>query len=149
MKKLFKAGQEHFEKFQGHLDKRTPPIPPNKPSFLGSSPSSAAAGPPSGGIQPASAKDILRYRYHHGTNLGAIYVLEKWLKGSMFPNDCGGDQSSELEAVKLSVKEHGVDTTREKWEQHWRAAIGEDDWNWLANTAHCIYIYLVFVHARI
>ena len=41
--------------------------------------------------------EILRYRYHHGPNLGSIFVLEKWLHGSMF--DTGAAGSSELDAV--------------------------------------------------
>jgi hypothetical protein len=44
-----------------------------------------------------SAKDILRYRYHHGSNLGSTFVLEKWLSGSMY--DGGAAGSSELDAV--------------------------------------------------
>jgi len=44
-----------------------------------------------------SAKDILRYRYHHGSNLGSFFVLEKWLHGSMY--DGGAAGSSELDAV--------------------------------------------------
>ncbi len=42
-------------------------------------------------------KDILRYRYHHGANLGSIFVLERWLFGSMY--DVGAAGSSELDAV--------------------------------------------------
>ena len=48
-------------------------------------------------ILPPSAQDILRYRYHHGTNLGGIFVLERWIHGSMFDADATGD--SELDAV--------------------------------------------------
>lgn len=44
-----------------------------------------------------SQKEILRYRYHHGPNIGSIFVLEKWLHGSMF--DAGAAGSSELDAV--------------------------------------------------
>lgn len=42
--------------------------------------------------------DLYRYRYQHGTNLGSIFVLEKWLHKSMFEKDTIG--SSELAAVK-------------------------------------------------
>jgi hypothetical protein len=44
-----------------------------------------------------SLKEILRYRYHHGPNIGSIFVLEKWLHGSMY--DAGAAGSSELDAV--------------------------------------------------
>lgn len=50
-------------------------------------------GPPS----PPTNLDILRYRSHHGANLGSIFVLEKWLFPAMFePGASGG---SELDAV--------------------------------------------------
>ena len=42
-------------------------------------------------------KDILRYRYQHGTNLGSIFILEQWLFGSMY--DEGVPSSSELDAI--------------------------------------------------
>ena len=51
-------------------------------------------------IGPPSAPtplDTLRYRSHHGTNLGSIFVLEKWLFPSMFEPNARGD--SELDAV--------------------------------------------------
>jgi hypothetical protein len=54
---------------------------------------STATGP-----APPTDKDIFRYRYQHGTNLGSIFVLEKWLHSSMFEKNMPG--SSELEAVK-------------------------------------------------
>ena len=41
--------------------------------------------------------EIIRYRYQHGTNIGSIFVLEKWLHGSMY--DAGTAGSSELDAV--------------------------------------------------
>ena len=51
-------------------------------------------------IQPPTPLDVLRYRYHHGTNLGSIFVLEKWLHGSMYVNGAG---ESELDAVNAQV----------------------------------------------
>ncbi len=48
-------------------------------------------------VQPPSPVEILRYRYHHGTNLGSIFVLEQWLHPSMFVTGANG--SSELDAV--------------------------------------------------
>lgn len=50
------------------------------------------------GPVPPTARDIFRYRYQHGTNLGSIFVLERWLTGSMYEDGTPG--SSELEAVK-------------------------------------------------
>ena len=51
-----------------------------------------------------SSQDILRYRYHHGTNLGSIFVLERWLHGSMY--DAGSAGDSELDAVIACVLSH-------------------------------------------
>lgn len=48
-------------------------------------------------LAPPTSLDILRYRTHHGTNLGSIFVLEKWLFPSMFEPTAKGD--SELDAV--------------------------------------------------
>lgn len=45
-----------------------------------------------------SPKDIFLYRYQHGTNLGSVFVLERWLQNSMYEDDTPG--ASELEAVK-------------------------------------------------
>ena len=46
---------------------------------------------------PPTYLDNFRYRYHNGTNLGSIFVLEKWLFPSMFEPTTRGD--SELDAV--------------------------------------------------
>ena len=51
----------------------------------------------SSSIRNPTVTDVMRYRYHHGTNLGSIFVLEQWLSPSMFVNGAGG--SSELDAV--------------------------------------------------
>ena len=53
-------------------------------------------------IQPPSAIEVLRYRYNHGTNLGSVFVLEKWLSGSMFV--AGAQGESELDAIHAYVK---------------------------------------------
>src|SRR5947209_5131206 len=70
-------------------------------------------------IGPVTPLDIIRYRYHHGTNLGSVYVLERWLRNSMFPPNASG--SSELEAVKAWVERIGVDATRQKFEAFWQS----------------------------
>jgi hypothetical protein len=87
-------------------------------------------------MQPVNVNDIFRYRYHHGANLGSIYVLEKWLSGHMFEH-ASDSQSSELEGLKASVNAIGIDATRQKWEGHWAEATSDQDWNWLRNAAHC------------
>lgn len=72
-------------------------------------------------IRGPSALDILRYRYHHATNLGSVYVLERWLSPSRFPQDTSG--SSELEAVKAWVAKIGAEQTKEMFETAWKSAI--------------------------
>jgi len=53
-------------------------------------------------IQPPSPLDVMRYRYQHGTNLGSVFVLERWLTGSMFVEGSGG--SAELAGIEGGVK---------------------------------------------
>ena len=48
-------------------------------------------------LSPPSAKDILRYRYQHGTNLGGIFNLEQWLYPGM--HDEGVFSPTEIDAV--------------------------------------------------
>jgi len=52
---------------------------------------------------PPTVNDIFRYRYQHGTNLGSIYILERWLTGSMYIDGVSGD--SELDAIKAYAKQ--------------------------------------------
>ncbi|KAH7136019.1 glycoside hydrolase superfamily [Dendryphion nanum] len=91
-------------------------------------------------IQEPSAVDILRYRYHHGTNLGSIYVLEKWLSPSRFPENAAG--SSELEAVKSWVDKIGIEETKRKFQDHWANAVSDADIKWLLEEAKCTTIRL-------
>ncbi|MCJ1307079.1 Glucan 1,3-beta-glucosidase 3 [Agyrium rufum] len=72
----------------------------------------------------ANDLDIFRYRYHHGANLGGIFVLEKWLFSEMFDEGCSGD--SELDAVQTSLKRHGLSETRNKWEAHWASPLKQE-----------------------
>ncbi|KAF4633903.1 hypothetical protein G7Y89_g4209 [Cudoniella acicularis] len=90
-------------------------------------------------IGPPTPNDIFRYRYHLGTNLGSVFVLEKWLSPSMFLPSKG---DSELDAVTASVNEKGVEETRKVWEQHWRSAVSDEDFGWLVGTARCTSIRL-------
>ncbi|KAI9720822.1 MAG: hypothetical protein M1812_002661 [Candelaria pacifica] len=91
-------------------------------------------------IHPPTPLDVLRYRYHHGTNLGSVFVLEKWLTGSMYVDGAAGD--SELDAINASLKKQGLDVTRAKFEEHWENALSDVDFDWLVNTAHCTTIRL-------
>ena len=83
---------------------------------------------------PPTALDVLRYRYHHGTNIGSVFVLEQWLTPSMYPE---GVQSSELAAVTGLVQRVGLQATRTKFEHHWENYISDEDLNWLRDEAHC------------
>ena len=114
-------------------------------------------------IGPPSALDVLRYCYHHGRNLGSVFVLEQWLYGSMFEADTKG--ASELDAVNAyvnhtylsvtiyssmadkfpfcsSIAKCGVEATRSKWEAHWSNALSDSDLDFLCNTAHCTSLRL-------
>lgn len=86
-------------------------------------------------IQEPTPLDIIRYRYHHGTNLGSIFVLEKWLHPSRFPEGATG--TSELEAVKSWVDKIGIDATKQKFEEAWANAISDADIEWLLQEAKC------------
>jgi hypothetical protein len=79
MKKLLHKTKETLQ--SGHQR-------PNHPITSDSQPTTAP---------PPTYLDVLRYRSHHGVNLGSIFVLEKWLFPSMFEPGLKGD--SELDAV--------------------------------------------------
>lgn len=85
------------------------------------------------GIPEPTTLDIMRYRYHHGTNLGSVYVIERWLQPSRFPDGAKG--SSELAAVKAWVDKIGLDATQRKYEDYWDTAITKEDIQWLVNKA--------------
>ncbi|CAL3964140.1 unnamed protein product [Diplocarpon coronariae] len=127
MKKLLNKAKAAFDDFSDSASSglsQKPTSQPNQPSTIG----------------PPSTQDLLRYRFHWGTNLGSIFVLEKWLSGSMFVSSASGD--SELAAVTAAVKELGIDGAREKWEAHWRSAVSEQDFEWLSREARCTSIRL-------
>ena len=88
-------------------------------------------------LQEPSPLDVLRYRYQHGTNLGSVFVLEKWLTGSMYQD---GSDSAELAAVTGNIKAMGLDAARQKFENHWETYISDSDLDWLASQAHCMLI---------
>lgn len=89
-------------------------------------------------IQPPTPLDVLRYRFHHGTNLGAIFVLEKWLFPKLFPSQ----SSSELATVKASLSSLGLAQTRQILTAHYRAALTDADIAWLARDARVTTIRL-------
>lgn len=92
------------------------------------------------GINEPTSLDILRYRYHHGTNLGSVYVVERWLQPSRFPE--GAEGSSELALVKAWVDREGVDCARQKFEHHWSSIVTDAAIGWLVNEAKCTTVRL-------
>jgi aryl-phospho-beta-D-glucosidase BglC (GH1 family) len=116
-------------------------VPQQQPVFNG------YPEPPTGHrmIAAPTANDVLRYRYHHGVNLGSIFVLERWLYPSMF--ECEGSsvpegKGSELDAVTHAVKVLGMDRAKAKFEAHWSSAISDAEFEWLVNVAHVTSIRL-------
>ncbi|KAK4541399.1 hypothetical protein LTR36_008000 [Oleoguttula mirabilis] len=91
-------------------------------------------------VQAPTVADVTRYRYHHGTNIGSLFILEKWLTGHMFPE--GAQGSSELAAAEAWVKKEGVDRARERFEKHWREYVSDGDLDWLRDVAKCTTIRL-------
>jgi hypothetical protein len=88
-------------------------------------------------MDPPTPAEVLRSRYHHGVNLGAVYVLEKWLFNSAFPPNSPDGQSSELEAVKAWTTKIGSDAAKTKFEDRWATCVSDTDFDWLLNVAHC------------
>ena len=35
-------------------------------------------------VRPPTLADVIRYRYHHGTNIGSIFIMERWLTPSTY-----------------------------------------------------------------
>ncbi|KAK5136408.1 hypothetical protein LTR08_003534 [Meristemomyces frigidus] len=91
-------------------------------------------------LQPPTPADVTRYRYHHGTNLGSVFILEKWLTNHMFPPGAPG--SSELAAAEAWVKNEGLDAARARFEKHWRDYVSDSDLDWLRDVAKCTTVRL-------
>ncbi|KAK5108730.1 hypothetical protein LTR62_007877 [Meristemomyces frigidus] len=91
-------------------------------------------------LQPPTAAEVFRYRYHHGCNLGSVFILEKWLTGCMFHDKTDG--SAELAAVERWVKEEGLDRTRERFEKHWQEYVSDADLDWLRDQGKCTTVRL-------
>lgn len=83
------------------------------------------------GISEPTLLDVFRYRYHHGTNLGSVYVIERWLQPSRFPD--GAEGSSELAAVKAWVDRIGIEATKQKFEEQWANELTDKAIDWLVN----------------
>ncbi len=107
----------------------------NKTSSTSTSPT-AEPPPLQRPLAPPTPLDVLRYRYHHGANLGSVFVLERWLAPDMFAGVADG-RASELAAVSASVERIGVEETRRRWEGRWAEAVSDAQLEWLAGTACC------------
>ena len=79
--------------------------------------------------QPPTQADVVRYRYQHGCNLGSIFIMERWLTSSMYPEKAEG--SSELTAVSAWIKQDGQQKAKERFERHWREYVSDADLDWL------------------
>ena len=90
MKKILGKAKSAFSDAQSQFSSSESKLQPH--SRQGDIPSS---------IEPPKPLDVLRYRYHHGANLGGCFVLEKWLFPGMFEHATKGD--SELDAVQAYV----------------------------------------------
>jgi len=140
MKGFLHKAKDSLQKDKASTSGRPPPPVPSKPSIFQRN---APQGDQPSSISDPTPQEVLRYRYHHGANLGSIYVLEKWLHPSMFPSNAAPGQSSELEAVKLWISQIGMDAARTKFEAHWANAMSDDDLKWLSQSANCEYFPLL------
>ncbi|KAK3723486.1 Glucan 1,3-beta-glucosidase 3 [Vermiconidia calcicola] len=89
------------------------------------------------GLQAPTFADVTRYRYHHGTNLGSVFVLERWMTEHMFPLSAAGQGTSELTAVSAWVVLEGDQDARERFEKHWREYVSDADLDWLRDVSRC------------
>lgn len=91
-------------------------------------------------MPPPMPLDVTRYRYHHGANLGSIFILERWLTGSMFHESAKG--GSELSAAESWVKVEGVEKARQRFEKHWMEYVSDADLDWLRDLGRCTTVRL-------
>lgn len=132
--------------FSSFLDKAKAKLGNNNESFPGQTPQQplqAQVDRPSS-IQAPSYADVQRYRYHHGTNFGTLFILERWLCECMFPD--GSEGSAELAAVQAWVNKEGMQATQERFERHWRDYVSDADLDWLRDVAKCTTIRLPIGH---
>ncbi|CCD22893.1 17-beta-hydroxysteroid dehydrogenase-like protein NDAI_0A07390 [Naumovozyma dairenensis CBS 421] len=83
-------------------------------------------------INTIDEKFIYRNRYNTGVNLGALFVLEKWIFNSVF-DDVDGE--TEYDAVTNRVKKFGKDDAINKLKSHYDDYISRIDWKWLNESA--------------
>ncbi|KAK5165943.1 Glucan 1,3-beta-glucosidase 3 [Saxophila tyrrhenica] len=95
---------------------------------------------PGMGCHPPTAKDVLRYRYQHACNVGSVFILERWLTPSMFPDSAPG--SSELAAVQAWIAQEGMELARQRFEKHWLEYVTDPDLEWMRDVAKCNTIRL-------
>ncbi|CDH14840.1 related to Putative glucan 1,3-beta-glucosidase [Zygosaccharomyces bailii ISA1307] len=76
-----------------------------------------------------SKKDIYRYRYNYGVNLGSLFVLENWIYDDLFGHGGG----SELDAVTSEMKATSASDAGRKLAQHYESYISSIDWAFLQN----------------
>jgi len=84
---------------------------------------------PAAAIPLPTKDEIMRYRYQHGIALDGIFLLRRALFPQLFVEGAEGDE--EIDAVKAHVKLHGIERTREVWEDHWEHTMTNNDWEWL------------------
>lgn len=127
MRRFFDKAKAVFDDLDGSPSNAAPPPSQNQQPVLDQ--------PQSSTIRAPTPADVIRYRYHHGTNVGSVFILEKWLTPHMFPESAEG--SAERAAVKASVKELGMDGAREKFEHFWATYLSDSDIDWLRDVAKC------------
>ncbi|KAF2210973.1 glycoside hydrolase family 5 protein [Cercospora zeae-maydis SCOH1-5] len=94
-------------------------------------------------LSQPTPQDIFRYRYHHGTNLGSIFIQERWLTPSMFPGDSSNyPGSSELAAAEANIKTLGIEAAKQKFSSHWRDFTTDADLDYLRDVAKCTTVRL-------
>ena len=97
--KLVARTKKLYQKVKRHNSTSPEPLPTFSPpgTHYRITPQSAVHMDFPSTIKPATPLDVLQYRYHHGSNLGGIFVLEQWLFPSMY--DQGVKGASELDAA--------------------------------------------------
>lgn len=81
--------------------------------------------PPPGQIN--DNRIIYQSRSNYGVNFGSLFVLEKYIYGSLF--SAGGDV--EFDAVTNQVNSTGVDDAAKRLSDHYDAYLNKVDWGWL------------------
>ncbi|KAK9467113.1 glycoside hydrolase superfamily [Lipomyces arxii] len=95
-----------------------------KPSSGGSIPLSALPQ------APPNQRDIYKYRFQTGVNLGGWFILEKWIAPSMHKFN-KSDDDSEYAAVSGAVNVDGPEKAAAMWDHHYDSFVTEQDWKWL------------------